>query len=230
MNSVKRKLQQRRAIVGAGGLKMLLLSLLLTLLSGGVSLLLTLVWTLRQADKLPHRLSSEEQTGVLLIAGKRLVDGLPDSDFQARLQRGLACWSERPVEILILGGYTGAVGEPSEAEAGAGWLRDRGVDAAMLVLEQRSRHTLENLQFARDLIGTERQWYIVSNRYHLPRLGLMAQGMGLSLRLLAAEERLSIRLRDCGRWLLEAFYNQWYWVGRRWALFVGDQGSLQRLG
>ena len=208
---------------------MLLISTLLLLISGGVSGVVALLWTLQRARQAPVDPSPELPCqALLLVPGKRLQRDRPDRDYEERLRRALACWQRQPISILLLGGLTG--GTVSEAQVGANWLIRYGVDAKDLLLEQHSRHTLENLEHARSWTEGRQPLILVSNRYHLPRLELMAQGMGLEVELLAAEPCMQLGLKHWPRWLLESFYNHWYWVGSRWARLTGDRDSLRRLG
>lgn len=196
---------------------MLLLSLLLIMLSGGLSLLWSLVWTLRQAARQPL---APVHPVVYIVPGKRLSNGAVDRDFMARLQRAAALWHKQRAAVYLLGGQT-AANTISEAQAGAAVLLQQGVDQQQVLLELHSRHTLENLQRVRAMIDRRQPLALISNRYHLPRLGLMAAGLGLNAQLVAAETSLAVNPASWPRWLLEAFYIHWYCVGRWWAKRLG---------
>jgi uncharacterized SAM-binding protein YcdF (DUF218 family) len=213
------------AAIGADGFKMLFISTLVILASGGVSLLLVVrrVFSIgRDAPCHPR------DTAVVLVPGVRLVQGDVGTDFRCRLERALALHTAGAGVLVLLGGVTGP-GGVSEAAKGAEYLCARGVLCDALRLEQRSRHTLENLCHARELLGAATAVTIVSNRYHLARLGVMAEGLGMTHRLCAAEPHWRWSPALTGRLLLEAFYVHWYLTGRHWARLVRDRASQARI-
>lgn len=213
------------AAVGADGFKMLFISTLLILGSGGLSLL----WILRRV--LVTGRAAPCVTAALttvLVPGVRLHDGEVGTDFRLRLERALALHAAGAGPLVLLGGYTDRSGV-SEAAKGAEYLAARGVPSAVMRLEEGSRHTLENLRHARELLGTAAAVTIVSNRYHLARLGVMAEGLGLAHSLCAAEPQWRWSTAVAGRLLLEAFYVHWYLTGRHWARLVRDRASAARI-
>ncbi|MEW6647142.1 MAG: YdcF family protein [Pseudomonadota bacterium] len=213
------------AAVGADGFKMLFISLLVILGSGGLSLLWSLYHVLRVGSEATCRADS---VTTVLVPGVRLVGGEVDDDFRLRLQRALVLYQAGIRELLLLGGVTGP-GGVSEAAKGAEYLVARGVPRNALRLEEGSRHTLENLRHARELLGAAAAVAIVSNRYHLARLGVMATGLGMPHVLCAAESGAQWPIRRVGRLLLEAFYVHWYLTGRYWARLVRDRASQSRI-
>lgn len=204
---------------------MLFISTLVILGSGSISLWLVLRRVLAVGRASPSQLGP---AAVVLVPGVRLVQGNVGTDFCLRLERALALHGAGAGMLLLLGGETGP-GGVSEAARGAEYLRARGVPIGALYLEERSRHTLENLRYARELLGSTAAVTIVSNRYHLARLGVMAEGLGLSYRLCAAESQWQWSAAVIGRLLLEAFYVHWYLTGRHWARLVRDRASQARI-
>jgi uncharacterized SAM-binding protein YcdF (DUF218 family) len=98
-----------------------------------------------------------------------------------------------------------------------------------VVIEERSRHTLENLQQVRALLGEECDCAIITSRTHLARTAAMAKGMGLAHQLCAAEASLRLTPQTLTRLFAEGFMLQWYYTGRYWARLVGDRDSLKRI-
>jgi hypothetical protein len=168
----------------------------------------------------------------VLLFGKHAPRGLPDADFSARLQRAATLWRQRPPSsMLLLGG--GPAGAPTEAALAQAHLLDLGVPGdAPLVLEDRSRDTLQNLRNARALwqaaapVGPVT---LLSSRYHLARCALLAGQLGLRWELCAAEPALSWRPRALWRLATEAAYVCWADLGRRWAGLIGHRRMLARL-
>ena len=131
--------------------------------------------------------------------------------------------------ILLLGGVTGN-NRSSEAEMGLRYLLDKGINPDRLLLEDRSRHPLENLRNARAFIASHPgSVAILSNRFHLARCSALASGLGMEHELCAAEEELRLSLPLAGRLLLEAFYLHWYETGKRWSRWTRDRRSLERI-
>lgn len=221
------RITERMKWVGWDGLNVLVLSNLAIALTGGLSWL----WQVRRVYRTARRASCEPVSDTLIVLGMRLHADQVAPDYAQRLERARALWErDRGRRILILGGHTGA-GALSEAEAGRRYLVARGVPDAVLLLEDASRHTLENLQGARGLLGEAAPNGIamITNRYHLERTRAFAQGMGLAHRPCAAEERLSLDLKTLGRIAKEAYLVHWYYVGRTWSTWTRNQKSLNRI-
>lgn len=166
----------------------------------------------------------------LLVFGKRLQDRRPDPDFQLRLAHAkrLAVDTPRRPLILLGGGEPGA----SEAEIGLRMLRDMGLPEQVPVLvEDRSRDTLQNLRNARQLLAQREPGCVLllSNRYHLARCARLATQLGFDYRLCAAEARFEPTPRALTRLAAEAAYLCWLDVGTRWARLIGHQRMLQRV-
>jgi len=230
---------EAEAIVGPDGAATLVLSLLAIAATGGVSLLAALAhvlhagWSAPIALALPQpdRAPSAARVRQIVVLGRRLdARGRPGAVFQARLARALALWREAgSSEIVVLGGRARGAAA-SEAAAGRAWLLARGVPEAAIRIEDRSRHTLENLRCYRAgfaIAGAPA--LLVSSRVHLARVGLMARGLGLPHVLRAAEERQAAALR-LPSLLLEAFFVHWYLVGRGFARRTGNARMLRRIG
>nr|WP_246523723.1 YdcF family protein [Neoroseomonas eburnea] len=164
----------------------------------------------------------------ILVLGHRLLPGgAPSPDFIARLARALALAKAHPgAGVVVLGGRA-APGTPSEAEAGRDWLAARGLDAARIGLETRSRHTLENLRNHRDAPPAAGPETLVTSRLHLHRAMLMARGLGLSPAPVAAEDNLRVALP---RLLAEGFMVHWYVTGRLLARMLRRRRWLARIG
>ena len=135
-------------VIGPDGFAMLALSVALMLLSLGVTLLLASGHVLWTALRTPHVAAPG---GHIIVLGMRLDEaGEPTRRYRARLDRARALWLRaQGSRIVILGGSTSPGARP-EADAGAAYLRARGVPADRLDTEDRSRHTLENLLHYRE--------------------------------------------------------------------------------
>ncbi|QVL46800.1 MAG: YdcF family protein [Thiocapsa sp.] len=205
----------------------------LTCLIGVAALGLPFLVALARVLAVGLRSKTEGPTGVVVVFGKRLVDDRPDRDYRARLETAARLTTGSSDRILILGGRTGGA-RVTEAEAGAQLLRDiPGSDQWRIVLEQTSRDTLTNLRNVRELLAenaSREPLTLISNRYHLARVGQMASSLGLSHRLCAAEDvATALRPSSLHRWLMEGFYVAWFATGKAWARLTRNHRMLARV-
>lgn len=216
-------------LVGVDGWLTLLLSNVLIVVSGGLSLLLHLRRVHCVARLTPAE--SDQFQPLTLVLGMRLHDNHVTPEYAQRLDRALYLLrQERTREIMLLGGHTGS-SSISEAECGRAYLIERGVPADRLHIEDVSRHTLENLQQARMRLGNRSisACFLITSRYHLARSHEQAKGFGLAHVLCAAEEEW---LGTATVWiglLREAYFLHWYRVGWWWTHLTRNSHSLSRI-
>jgi vancomycin permeability regulator SanA len=171
---------------------------------------------------------------VWLVAGLCLKNNLPIEEYNVRLDRvtQLMIDGTEPEKILILGGITG-YNRISEAQAGADYLQQQGVPESLIILEDQSRHTLENMQHARSLlvsqVGSENNALIISSRYHLYRILTLAKGLGMQLMPVAAEKQFRLDSGTCLLIIKEAYFLHWYWSGKIWVYITANRHSRNRI-
>jgi uncharacterized SAM-binding protein YcdF (DUF218 family) len=167
---------------------------------------------------------------LVLIPGMRLSAGKPNHDFCLRLERARLVHQRSGSQLLIMGGVTGEA-TLSEAAAGQRLLVAQGISSSVLQLEDSSRNTLENLRNVREKISAENiaRYALISNRYHLARCQALANGLGMSPRLCAAEEHFQAPPSSWPRLMLEAYYLHWYHTGKLWSRLTGNSHSLARI-
>ncbi len=184
------------------------------------------------------------QPKTVLIAGLCLDKNQPVEEFKMRLKRVLELQHElnndmrndmrtAKLQVIILGGLTGA-NQISEAQAGADYLVARGMNGRQILLEEQSRHTLENLQQARILLLTEfdaidENIALISSRYHLYRLLTLAKGLNLNLQPVAAEEDFKFSFLMWLKVMKEAYFLHWYWSGKLWVFITVNKKSKARI-
>ncbi|CAB4243158.1 conserved protein of unknown function [Methylacidimicrobium sp. AP8] len=215
--------------LGADGLSMLALSLAAILASGTLSYWCAFASVLRAARR--SRSSANGFSRIVVLGSCLDPFGRPTPTYRRRLERALALFGSAPGStIFLLGGRT-AEGAPTEAEAGADYLRSRGVPESALVREERSRHTLENLRFYRSAPppADPRPAALVTSRFHLARSSLLACGLGIPHTVCAAEDHWSASCGEIGRLLAEAFLVHWYLVGRTYASWTRNRRMLDRI-
>jgi uncharacterized SAM-binding protein YcdF (DUF218 family) len=218
-----------RSVLDRDGIVTLALTILLAVATAGLPFLASAIKVLRSG------LSAHCDIGnaLLIVFGKRLVNGQPDGDYRARLSTAARLASGRPDHrILILGGHTGDAPQ-SEAEAGESLLRSLpGGSRLNVALEQASGDTLTNLRNLRQMLGEQgaHPLTLITNRYHLARVSQMASSLGLPHNLCPAEGvRTALRLAALPRWTLEVFYVTWFATGKLWAVLTGNRRMLDRV-
>ncbi len=186
----------------------------------------------RKAPCLPEVMQSDQDGHCVLLFGKHAPRGQPDNDFTARLDRAAELWRARPPRSMVLLGG-GPDGMPTEADLAHAGLLARGIARdAPLVLESRSRDTLQNLRNARDLLtatAARGRVVLLSSRYHLARCALFARQLGFDAELCAAETRFSPSPRNLVRLAGEAGYVCLTDLGTRWARLIRHRRMLSRV-
>ena len=261
-NTLFKKNRFNDSAFGWDGLTTFLFSNLLLLLSFGLAFFWLLFKTIKTARDTKTSVSelsdASSEFKAVLVAGLCLQDNQPVEEFKVRLNRAIALVHvrantrvnkedenaaiKRP--IILLGGMTGD-NQISEAQAGADYLIAYGVNAERIILEDQSRHTLENLQHARNVLVShslsceqqnEQQWQtmsepvvIISSRYHLYRVLTLASGLQMTLQPIAAEETFSLSTRMWLRVFKEAYYLHWYWSGKLWLIITANNKSKARI-
>ena len=212
-------------VVGSDGWATLAISCALLIASLGLTLLVTLIVVFWKAWMTP---AVAPRCGRVIVPGHRLgTDGQPSLRFCQRLDRAAALLDASPTATVhLLGGR--AIGSTvSEADVGASYLVARGVCSHRIRSEDRSRHTLENLQQYRATLATSSgdPVILVTSRFHLARAGMMAHGLNVPHSLCAAEDRP----RFCWSMLHEAFLIHWYLTGRTVARWTRNRRMLARI-
>ena len=144
-------------------------------------------WFARQDDR---RVSD-----AIVVMGASQFDGRPSSVFKARLQHARALYEDgvAPVVITVGGGQPGD--RTTEAEAGAAFLRERGVEA--LAVPEGS-NTLQSVA-AVQRVMTERGWktaVLVTDPWHSLRSQAMARDEGIDAEASPTRAGPSVRTRD----------------------------------
>jgi len=120
------------------------------------------------------------QVDAIVVLGCALRDGAASPALIRRVQCGAALLRRGLAPLLVLsGGGTGR----SEAEAMRDIALAEGAPAAALLLESASRNTFENARETALLLRRRglRRILLVSDRYHLPRAGLLFRAAGLDV-------------------------------------------------
>jgi uncharacterized SAM-binding protein YcdF (DUF218 family) len=134
-------------------------------------------------------------------------------------------WGYIPLDSGITGNASIA-----ESDAGNSFLIDSGIDSNKIFLEKESVHTLENLKNFYHLLDNKIQKVLlVTNRYHMARSMMMAKGFKINALSCPAEDNFKYTLTNIGKIIIEAFYINFYLVGRYWAIFTNNRKILKRI-
>lgn len=142
----------------------------------------------------------------IVILGARTIAGRVTPLLQGRLDKGIELSGQQqdPRPYLIPTGGQGPDEIEPEGVSMARYLRERGLDAEQILIEDRAKDTVQNLQFSAQLVAehhtTGRLWVVTSD-YHALRAGLASRQLGLDARAFggktAAYYRPSAFLREC---------------------------------
>jgi uncharacterized SAM-binding protein YcdF (DUF218 family) len=144
-------------------------------------------WTARGDDRTP--------ADAILVLGASQFDGRPSSVLEARLEHAKTLYEQEvaPVVVTVGGGRPGD--RFTEAEAGAAYLRERGVDEVVAVGE--GNDTLRSVQAA-ERVMSERGWssvVVVTDPWHSLRARTMADDAGLQAQTSPTRAGPSVRTR-----------------------------------
>lgn len=216
---------RRISSIGWYGLVSFLLNMAAIAATGGVTLLICWTIVLKYAR---NRAVPAEDVEAVLVLGAMLQRGRITADFRARLERAMRFPEDST--LIILGGVTDR-SKVSEAAAGRDWLVRQGTSETRIVLEDESRNTLENLVYAREILGVRgvERPIIVTSRYHAARSSILATGLGIAHDICPADRPSFFHPAAFVRSLFEALMINWYYVGKFWAKLTRHSGMLSRI-
>jgi uncharacterized SAM-binding protein YcdF (DUF218 family) len=141
------------------------------------------------------RQDSHPKSDAIVVLGASQFDGKPSTVFRARLQHAKALYDAGvATRVITLGG--GAPGDrTTEADAGATFLRDRGVDTLPL---GKGRNTLQSLEALR-VEFRKQGWHsavLVTDPWHELRARRMATDLGIDAK--SSPTRTGPAVRDRG--------------------------------
>jgi uncharacterized SAM-binding protein YcdF (DUF218 family) len=154
----------RRAMIGA-------------VLGWGVLLLAIIAWGTRDA---------RGSADAIVVLGAAHYAGRPSPVLRARLDHALALWQAGRAPRLLVTGGRRAGDALSEAEAGARYLKRRGVPDSAILMEGVGRTSRESMTAAaavlREAVGAHPRVLLVSDPFHMLRLELVARLLGMAPR------------------------------------------------
>lgn len=136
----------------------------------------------------------------IVVMGAAQYDGRPSPALERRLEGALALYRSGCAGMVVVSGGRREGDRYSEGEAGAAYLRSRGVPAGAIHVEEESRTSVENLRNVALEIGHVR-FVVVTDDLHAHRTATVAKRLGLDVVLApvrAEGGRTSYALREIG--------------------------------
>ncbi|MDO9381786.1 MAG: YdcF family protein [Hyphomicrobiaceae bacterium] len=128
---------------------------------------------------IPAPAADEKITGIIMLGGfedgwvSKGRGGVALNEAAERLTEGVRLALKHPESrVIFTGGVGGLLSGGTDAATPIGQLlQDWGIAADRIVLEGKSRNTLENAEFTRALVDPKRgeRWLLVTSAYHMPR-------------------------------------------------------------
>ena len=178
--------ETRRVIVLRLARRLVAAAVLTVLLVVGVTAVS--IWYVARQDDRP-------QSDVIVVLGASQFDGRPSSVFKARLQHARALWEDGVAPRVVTVGGSQPGDRTTEAEAGAAFLRERGVE---VVAVPEGTNTLESM-VAVDELMSEQGWdsaVLVTDPWHSLRSRTMARDQGIEAETSPTRAGPSVRTRD----------------------------------
>jgi uncharacterized SAM-binding protein YcdF (DUF218 family) len=127
-------------------------------------------------------LDETRHADVAIILGAAAYGEKPSPVFEQRIAHGIELYKNGTVKKLILTGGFGEGAQFSESEVARRYAIEQGVPVKDLLIEKKSRTTLDNLRMARDLMNEHglKSALIVSDPLHMERATWMMQDLGIT--------------------------------------------------
>ncbi|ARU40477.1 hypothetical protein CCB80_04705 [Armatimonadetes bacterium Uphvl-Ar1] len=160
--------------------------------------------------------SSGSKSDVAIVLGAAVWGEEPSPVFEGRLDEAVRLVASGMADQVIVTGGVGAKGGLSEAEVGKRYLVSKGVPPEVILEENRSRRTFDNLKNAKEIIERERlmSCLVVSDPLHMHRAMGMARKLGMDAEARptssSAYRGLGSRLKFLAR---EVWFLWGFWLG-----------------
>ena len=118
----------------------------------------------------------------LMILGAKIKnDHTPDTMMKERLETSLQYITPKLKAVILSGGSVDK--KKPEAQVMKQWLIEKGVDKRLLIIEEESTSTYENFLFSKSLLLKNdcEAVDIISHRFHLPRVRMVASGLSIDV-------------------------------------------------
>ena len=124
--------------------------------------------------------TSDEHPGYAIVLGLALENGEPTEDLIKRIDTAEQYLKSAPGTVLVLTGGNPDDSGKTEAEVMRDILKERGVDAKHMILEDAAGSTRENFENVVQIIGGDEPVTVITSNYHMDRAVLTAKKAGFS--------------------------------------------------
>jgi len=126
--------------------------------------------------------STPKKSDVLIVLGCQLWGENPSPSLVYRLDKALEVYKEGLTDYIIVSGAQGPDEPMSEASAMKKYLIDKGVDPQIIILEENSFNTYQNIKFSKDIMDEKgfESAIIVTNDFHISRSLMIAKKLGIN--------------------------------------------------
>lgn len=121
----------------------------------------------------------EAELDYIIVLGAQVRESGPSAALKYRLDEAVEYLEDNPKTICIVSGGQGANEPYSEAEGMAQYLKEQGIDASRILLEDKSLNTEQNMEYSKALIKDGASIGIITNDFHLFRAKQIARKYGL---------------------------------------------------
>lgn len=155
----------------------------------------------------PSQGQEPRRADVIVVLGAAAYGRVPSPVLRERLRHALALYQKGVAPTLLFTGGRQLASDLSEAEVARLWCKENGVPDGAMLIEDRSRSTVENLINARELMRVHglRRAVLVSDPLHLARARLIGERLGLRIqtsatpttRFRSLSTQLPFLIREC---------------------------------
>jgi uncharacterized SAM-binding protein YcdF (DUF218 family) len=125
--------------------------------------------------------SSRDKADAALVLGAAVIGSTPTPVLVERLRHAANLFESGQVSHIVVTGGLSPEDQLTEAQASKNWLVANGIPAGDILLEDKSRTTIENLAFAKPVLETNglQSVLVVSDPLHMRRALMIAGRMGI---------------------------------------------------
>lgn len=120
-----------------------------------------------------------KKSDCIIVLGCQVKGTYPSPFLQSRLKEGIRLYKEGYGKYIIVSGGKGPGEDITEAQAMKKFLMGYGIKESVIIMEDKSKNTKENLIFSKSIMKEKgfKNAIVVSNKYHLKRASLMCKSL-----------------------------------------------------
>jgi uncharacterized SAM-binding protein YcdF (DUF218 family) len=125
--------------------------------------------------------STPKQSDTIIVLGCQLWGYNPSPSLKNRLDQSLKVYNEGLAPYIIVSGGQGPDEPMTEASAMKKYLVDKGIDPEVILLEENSFNTYQNIKYSKEIMDQRgfESAIIISNDFHISRSLMIAKKFGI---------------------------------------------------